>query len=254
MLAPRSGFLWHRILLCGQLQLVRADLDQLIRTCPPLLNHADLQDFEERVQSLTQRLHALLAATAVCDALDSPQLNAATRRLIDAFPKQLKNQGLRHISLHFAQGPAVGVFLPYYSRAKASSGRKSKGCFPTLILLGIYDHCSPSLASVLTHLVALLGSFAEARTLLQQRGVSLCVNTLRAISYHYAERVRVAQKHAQTLAGSSLAGRVVVITTDGGRLRIRRDRKAKTKKRLIRRMRVFVLKKRTGFPLFVLKK
>jgi hypothetical protein len=86
------------------------------------------------------------------------------------------------------------------------------------------------LAGDLAQLTALLGSFQEARLLLRSRGLSLSVNRLRRVVYHYASRVRLAQQTARLFPGESLKGRVVVITTDGGRIRIRKDRKARTKK------------------------
>jgi hypothetical protein len=186
--------------------------------------------FEQRLQELTQQLHALLAANAVQASVGSPRFREATRLLAASFPKRLKNQGWRPVSLRFAVGPEVVVFLPYYSRSKACTGKSCKGCFPALLLLGICDHCSPSLAGDLASLTALLGSFQETRTLLTQRGICLSVNKLRGVVYHYARRVRLAQPTATMFPGESLKGRVVVITTDGGRLRIRKDRKAKTKK------------------------
>lgn len=230
MLAPRSDFLWHRILLHGQLQLVRSDLDDLCRSCPCLATPADLAAFEQRLQQLTQQLHALLAACAGKDSALSGPLRQATHLLLASFPKPLKNQGWRPVRLHFAMGPEVVVFLPYYSRSKAHPKQRCQGCFPALLLLGIHDHCSAALASDLVQLTALLASFQEARLLLRQRGVCLSVNRLRRLVYHYAQRVRRAQPQAKIFPGESLKGRVVVITTDGGRLRLRKDKKAKTKK------------------------
>lgn len=230
MLAPRSDFLWHRILLHGQLQLVRAQLDDLCQSCPQLASPADLTAFEQRLRELTQQLHALVAANAVQAAALSPLLRQATHHFLASLAKPLKNQGCRRVSLHFAQGPQVVIFLPYYSRSKAHTGPRGQGCFPTLLLLGIYDHSSPSLAGDLAQLTALLGSFQEAGLLLRQRGVCLSVNSVRRVVYHYARRVRFAQRTAPPPHGESLKGRVVVITTDGGRIRIRTDRKARTKK------------------------
>lgn len=229
MLAPRSNFLWHRILLHGELQLVRSQLNDLIQSCPCLTNPAELVAFEQSIQQLTQRLHALLAAWAIQNNAISGPLRQATR-LYACSRKPLKNQGWRPVSLQFAAGPEVVVFLPYYSHPKAHLKQRDKGCFPALLLLGIADHCSPALASDLAQLTAYLASFQEARLLLQQRGVCLSVNRLRRVVYHFAQRVRLTQPKATMFPGESLKGRVVVITTDGGRLRIRKDRKAKTKK------------------------
>jgi hypothetical protein len=230
MLAPRSDFLWNRILLHGKLQLVRSELNDLCSSCPCLATPADLTTFEQRLQQLTQQLHALLTASAVQDCLLSGQLRQATHFLLASFPKPLKNQGWRPVCLRFALGPEVVVYLPYYSRSRAPLDHRCKGCFPALLLLGIYDRCSPALASDLTQLTAFLSSFQEARLLLRQRGVCLSVNRLRRVVYHYAQRVRLAQPKATMFPGENLKGRVVVVTTDGGRLRIRKDRKAKTKK------------------------
>ena len=230
MLAPRSDFLWHRILLHGQLQLVRSQLNDVCQCYPCLTSPADLAAFEQRFQQLTQQLHALLVASAVQAAALSGQLRQATHQFLASFPKPLKNQGWRPVSLRFALGPQVVVFLPYYSRSRAHPKQRGKGCFPALLVLGIYDHCSPSLAGDLAQLTAFLASFQEARLLLRQRGVCLSVNRLRRVVYHYARRVRLAQATAKLFPGESLKGRVVVITTDGGRLRIRKDRKARTKK------------------------
>jgi len=226
--------LWHRIRLHNQMQLLRADLDDLCNHSAALASPADLVDFEHRLRDLTAALHAVLAAQAVQNSLDSAPLRHATRLLRQASPQPLKHQGWRPVTLHFAQGPAVELCLPYYSRSKPVCGRRGKGCFPALVVLGIHDRCSAALASDLVQLTALLGSFAEARLLLRQRGVRLCVNTLRRIVYHYAQRVRVAQKTLKPFARESLRGRTVVITTDGGRIRIRKDRKARTKKGRVR--------------------
>src|SRR4051812_41573026 len=102
MLAPRSDFLWHRILLHGRLQLVRSELDDLCQSlsCPG--SAADLVAFEQRIGQLTQRLHALLAAVAVQTEVCSPGFREATRLLVASSPSRLKNQGWRPVSVRFA--------------------------------------------------------------------------------------------------------------------------------------------------------
>jgi hypothetical protein len=230
MLAPRSDPSWNRIQLCGQIQLVREQLNDLCQSCVGLKTAADLTAFEQRLQGLTQQLHSLVVANTVQSNAISGQLRQATLTLIASLGKPMKNQGWRPVDLRFAMGPSVVVFLPYFSRSKATANKPDKGCFPILLLLGIYDHCSPTLASEVTQLAALLSSFQETRLLLRQRGVCLSVNHLRRLVYGYAQRVRLAQPTAKMFPAESLKGRVVVITTDGGRLRIRKDRKAKTKK------------------------
>ena len=194
MLAPRSDFLWHRILLHGQLQLVRSELNDLCQSRPCLACAADLTAFEQHLQEFTQQLHALLVANALQDSALSPAMQQATGRLLASWPQRLKHQGWRPVSLRFAQGPAVVVCFAYYSRSKPRWGQRCPGCFPAVLLLGICDHCSPSLAGDLARLTSLLGSFQEARDLMRQRGISLSVNSLRRVVYHYAQRVRRAKR------------------------------------------------------------
>jgi hypothetical protein len=100
-----------------------------------------------------------------------------------------------------------------------------------LVLLGIYDRCTPALAAEVSLLAAMLGSLDEARDVLAQRGVELDIKTLRLIAYRYAARARVAQQIEITEFDDTVSGRRVVISTDGGRIRLRETKRGpKTKK------------------------
>lgn len=83
-------------------------------------------------------------------------------------------------------------------------------------------------------MVVLLGSFAEAQQILSEQGHGLGEKTLRLIAYRAADRVRLAQKTTGYLGHSreSVAGRRVVISSDGGRIRLREKKRGpKTAKR-----------------------
>jgi hypothetical protein len=100
-----------------------------------------------------------------------------------------------------------------------------------LMLLGIYDRCTPALASEVSLLAAMLGSLAEAQDVLAARGVALDTKTVRLIAYRYAARARLAQQIERTAFEDTVAGRRVVISSDGGRLRLREPKRGpKTKK------------------------
>jgi hypothetical protein len=100
-----------------------------------------------------------------------------------------------------------------------------------LVLLGIYDRCTPALAADISLLAAMLGSLEEAREVLAQRGVELDIKTLRLIAYRYAARARVEQQIESTELDDKVSGRRVVISTDGGRIRLRETKRGpKTKK------------------------
>ena len=99
------------------------------------------------------------------------------------------------------------------------------------MLLGIYDRCTPALAAEVSLLAAMLGSLHEAQDVLANRGVALDTKTIRTIAYRYAARARLVQQVEHTAFEDSVAGRRVVISSDGGRIRLRETKRGpKTKK------------------------
>src|SRR5262249_44185065 len=98
---------------------------------------------------------------------------------------------------------------------------------PTLL----YDRCTPALASEVSLLAAMLGSLAEAQHVLADRGMKLDTKTVRTIAYRYAARARLEQQVDNAALEDSIAVRRVVISSDGGRIRLRETKRGpKTKK------------------------
>src|SRR5437899_7839354 len=131
-----------------------------------------------------------------------------------------------------AQGLAVPVRVTYYRRKgqRRAAGRAA-GVYAGLVLLGIYDRCTPALASEVSLLAAMLGSLDEAQAVLADRGVVLDTKTVRLIAYRYAARARLEQQIEHTAFEDGVAGRRVVISSDGGRIRLRETKRGpKTKK------------------------
>src|SRR5262249_27332121 len=87
------------------------------------------------------------------------------------------------------------------------------------------------LASEVSLWAAMLGSLDEAQDVLAARGVELDMKTVRLIAYRYAARARLEQQIDTAAFEDTVAGRRVVISSDGGRLRLREAKRgAKTKK------------------------
>src|SRR5712691_9845035 len=77
----------------------------------------------------------------------------------------------------------------------------------------------------------MLGSLHEAHDVLANRGVELDTKTVRLIAYRYAARARLEQQLDTAGFEDTVAGRRVVISSDGGRLRLRETKRgAKTNK------------------------
>ena len=115
---------------------------------------------------------------------------------------------------------------------KHARGRKRRpGLYPALVVRGIYDRCTPKLASDASRAVAMLSSLAEAQAQLRDDGIALDIKTLRATAYRYAARARAAQQCAACGLLDRVTGKRVVVSLDGGRVRVRRKKRGpKTKK------------------------
>jgi len=153
---------------------------------------------------------------------------------MSSWPGRMKSEGLETVSIQLCTGSSVDIRVRYYRRScDRRSGKRYKGAYTGLILLGIHDRCSPALASMVSSWSALLSSFEEVRQVLFDRGMKLGIKVIRKLTYRYAERARAEQQAGRIPLndGDLLDGRRVVISTDGGRTRLREKKRGpKTKK------------------------
>jgi len=103
--------------------------------------------------------------------------------------------------------------------------------YPALQLLGIYDRCTPVTGSEVARTLAALSSMEEARNELQQRGIRLSIHAICRIAYQWSKRMRQRLGDESVQFADKAGKRRVVVSSDGGRVRIRRNKKGqKTKK------------------------
>jgi hypothetical protein len=179
----------------------------------------DLKSWERAIAALTDRLSALLVAEATQAALDDPENRRQARSLAQGAGHTFKDQGRRDVTLRTTCGP-IDVRATYFSR-NCDRSKVGKGMYPMLLLWGVHDRCTAAIASEISKLVAMLSSFDEVEQLLSDRGRPLDHKTIRAIAYRFATRARAAQRAGSLNWGETVAGRRVVLSTDGGRLRVR---------------------------------
>src|SRR5215470_12857563 len=177
------------------IQEVLHELRQMAQT-PRLVTSPDaLEALEREIRQRTDRLGSLLVGQHLQQALDSDALQAEQAQLVRQWPHPLKNDGKVRVMIRTAQGLAVPVRVTYYRRkGQRRTGKRSAGVYAGLVLLGIYDRCTPALASEVSLLAAMLSSMAEAQDVLAARGVELDMKTVRLIAYRYAARARLAQR------------------------------------------------------------
>src|SRR2546423_375434 len=214
------------------IQAVLDELQQMQQTPRLVTSPEELEALEREIRQRTDRLGSLLVGSHLQQALDSAALQAEQEQLVRQWPKPLKNDGKVKVMIRTAQGLVVPVRVTYYRRkGQRRAGKRSAGVYAGLVLLGIYDRCTPALASEGSLLAAMLGSLDEAQDVLAARGVELDMKTVRLIAYRYAARARLAQQIERTAFEDTGARARVVISSDGGRLRLRETKRGpKTKK------------------------
>jgi len=208
------------------IQAVLDELHQMQQTPRLVTSPEELEALEREIRQRTDRLGSLLVGSHLQQALDAAALQAEQERLVRQWPKPLKNDGKVQVRVRTAQGLAVPVWVTYYRRTgQRRAGKRYAGVYAGLVVLGIYDRCTPALAAEVSLLAAMLGSLQEAQDVLANRGVELDMKTVRTIAYRYAARARLEQQVNNAAFEDSVAGRRVVIGSDGGRIRLRESKR-----------------------------
>jgi hypothetical protein len=209
-----------------QIQDLLDELQQMQEAPRLVRSPEELDTLERDIAQRTDHLSSLLLGFHLQQSLDSDALQVEQDLWVSHWPKPLKNDGRVQVWVRTARGHRVPVWVTYYRRkGQRRKGRRYAGLYAGLVLLGIYDRCTPTLAAEASLLAAMLGSLDEACDVLAQRGVNLDLNTLRLIAYSYAARARVEQQIGSAVFEKPLAGRRVVISSDGGRIRLREAKK-----------------------------
>lgn len=208
------------------IQEVLHELRQMQQTPRLVTSPDDLEALEREIRQRTDRLGSLLVGYHMQQALDSAALQAEQAQLVSHWPKPLKNDGKGTVMVRTAQGLAVPVRVTYYRRkGQRRAGKRYAGVYAGLVVLGIYDRCTPALAAEVSLCAAMVGSLDEAQAVLADRGVELDTKTVRLIAYRYAARARLEQQMESTAFEDSVAGRRVVSSSDGGRIRLRENKR-----------------------------
>lgn len=143
-------------------------------------------------------------------------------------PGCMKSEGFEMVRIQTCTGDTIRIRVRYYRRAcDRRKGKRHKGVYVALVLLGIHDRCTPGLAAMVSAWSALLSSFEEVRQVLCDHGIRLNVKVIRKLTYRYAQRARVVQQAGRIplKEDENLQGRRVVISTDGGRTRLREKKR-----------------------------
>jgi len=165
-------------------------------------------------------------------------MRKAERELLRYCAGKYRPVGWRTVNIILESGLKTAVAAPYYARR--AGGKNRKGFYPAFTLMGIFDRCTSAIASIASMFVAALSSLEEAKSMLTQHGINLDIKTIRDIAKAFARRAKATQgldelTSMQFQDQANIKGRRVVISTDGGRIRIRKNKRGpKTKKKRAR--------------------
>ena len=90
------------------------------------------------------------------------------------------SDGLETVNVRTSRGTTVPVTTPYYREKHARRAKRRPGLYPALVVLGIYDRCTPKLALGCKPRGAMHSSLAEAQAQLRLRRHRLDSKTLRS--------------------------------------------------------------------------
>ena len=191
----------------------------------------EAEQCEEQLRAIADEFFGALLTPVLQRAVRSAAVGDAASALVRHLPRRMRSDGLETVNVRTSRGTTVPVTTPYYREKHARRAKRRPGLYPALVVLGIYDRCTPKLASDASRAVAMLSSLAEAQAQLRSDGIALDIKTLRSTAYRYAARARAAQRSAACGLLDRVTGKRVVVSLDGGRVRVRRKKRGpKTKK------------------------
>jgi len=196
------------------------------------------EKLEVEISKITSKLGDYTSAIIVQKSLESPELKESGKALLKASQVKMKDMGARVISIKMLGGTKVEIIANYYHKKSdlKNKKRKKQGIYPGLSLLGINDKCSPALSSRISIFATAASSFEEAKKLMETLyGFSVDVKTIQLICKRFAMRARLSFSKGSLPLDGEYQGKRVIISTDGGRIRVRKNKKGKKTKKNRRR-------------------
>ena len=209
--------------IASLLKAIQSLTDKMVSLSDP----ASLVELEQSLQKTTTKLSDNLLGLKLQQYLASEAAHTAEQELLKAMPSKLKNKGKRLITIHTARGTALQIVVNYYHRSSGiRKASKKQGIYPALLLLGICDRCTPLLSDHIAMMAAATSSLSEAHNLLKLLiGAHVDKKTIQSICRRTAQRARASLESDTIVWSDHVKGRVITVSMDGGRIRIRRNKR-----------------------------
>ncbi len=203
-----------------------------------------LKDNPDRFAGIEQKIDqhyrqgaGQLVASLLAEVTNDPQMEEHVEKIRQNAATPLRAPEFRTITVRLLCGLVLWITTAYCAprRGKAKDRTEQRvGLYPELAALGMGKGCSPALQYKVARLVALSPSIDAARKELRREGIVLDKKTVRRIAeqlgYQLLElrrRELLAWREGRLPAGNEFAGRRVAVQIDGGRVRLRENKKRK---------------------------
>jgi len=184
-----------------------------------------------------------LVAALLGKVTAQPAMTEQTQRIRGETTVALRAPQPRPLRLRLLCGLVLFVSTCYCAPRPGKRGtspfpEQEAGLYPELAALGFGKGCSPARQYTVARIVALSPSIAVARKELARQGIHLDKKAVRRIAEQLGtqllalrQRELLAWRAGQLPAGSEFAGRRVAVQIDGGRVRLRENKKRQQKQR-----------------------
>lgn len=182
-----------------------------------LLLSGDLYNFEESLHHFVlTEIYDKLAKTLIVEVLESTAFQTKMKGLASC--QRLGKLQERLVTLQLRTGTYIKIPTAY---ARVVPDGHSSSRYLSFQYWGVISHATPSYYSQVSKFSVLCGSFDIVKTVLD--GLQIGNNLERIRSLSLAVSKKCLQKRVESMldTGDTLAGKRVIISTDGGRIRTR---------------------------------
>ncbi len=194
-------------------------------------------NIEQQIDQHYRQGAGQLVASLLAEVTSNPQMEEYVEKIRRNAAIPLRAAELRTITIRLLCGLVVWVTTAYCAprRGKAVDGTEQLvGLYPELAALGIGKGCSPALQYKVARLVALSASIDAARKELRREGIVLNKKTVRRIAEQLGHQLLELRRRELFTwregwlpSGNEFVGRRVAVQIDGGRVRLRENKKRK---------------------------
>ena len=107
----------------------------------------EAEQCEEQLRAIADEFFGALLTPVLQRAVRSAAVGDAASALVRHLPRRMRSDGLETVNVRTSRGTTVPVTTPYYREKHARRAKRRPGLYPALVVLGIYDRCTPKLAS-----------------------------------------------------------------------------------------------------------